>query len=131
MKIQKFAAALLAAAVLGAGLLVPTWANAQSRLKKASHHRQQTKNNWRNAAVGSGAVGIYGLVKHDTALTALGAAGTAYSLSRYEHDRRSQSKIDRARAAQYSRAHIYRNGHRYTRKTVVRHGHRYYTYVRA
>ena len=131
MKIQKLAAVLLAAVLLSAGLILPGQANAQSSRKKALHHRQQTKNNWRNAAIGSGAVGIYGLVKHDTALTALGAAGTAYSLSRYEHDRRSQSKIDRARAAQYSRAHIYRNGHRYTRRTVVRHGRKYYTYVRA
>lgn len=118
------------AAALGAVLLLPMTANAQSSADKASHHRQQTKNQWRNIGIGSGAAGIYGLLKHDKVMAAAGLAGSAYSFSRYEHDRRSQSKIDRARAAQYSRTSYYKNGHRYVRRTSYHNGQRYYTFVR-
>ena len=119
------------AAALGAVLLLPIAASAQSNADKASHHRQQTKNQWRNIGIGTGAAGIYGLLKHDNTMAAIGLGGAAYSFSRYEHDRRSQSKIDRARAAQYSHSSIYRNGHRYNRQIVNRNGQRYYQYVRA
>ena len=125
MNIKANMTALLAAAVVGASALPAVPAAAQD-----SHHRQQTKNQWRNAAIGAGAVGIYGLVKHNTALTAVGAAGTLYSLNRYEHDRHSQSHMDHVRAARYSRSAYSSNGHRYVRRTVVRNGQRYYQYVR-
>ncbi len=118
-------------AALAGVLLFPIAANAQSKADKASHHRQNTKNQWRNIGIGSGALGLYGLLKHDNALTIAGLGGSAYSFSRYEHDRRSQSKIDRARAAKYSSSHIYQNGHRYNRRVVNRNGQRYYQYVRA
>ena len=119
------------AAALGAVLLLPMAANAQSRADDASHHRQNTKNQWRNIGIGAGALGVLGLVKHNNTMAAIGLGGAAYSFSRYEHDRRSQSKIDRARAAQYSHTSIYRNGHRYNRRIVNRNGQRYYQYVRA
>jgi hypothetical protein len=118
---------LLAVAALSCGIVAPLAATAQSR---ASHHRQQTKNTWRNAAIGSGAVGLYGLLSHNSTLGILGGAGTLYSLNRYEHDRKSQSKMDHDRAAIYSRSSFSQNGHTYRRKLVTRNGHKYYQFVR-
>jgi hypothetical protein len=48
---------------------------------------QSTKNQWRNLAIGGGALAGYGLVTHNGTATALGAAGAGYSLYRYEQDR--------------------------------------------
>ena len=126
---NRIIASLLLTTALFAGSV--SGVKAQSRLDDASHHRQGTKNQWRNVGIGAGALGIYGLLKHDNALTIAGLGGSAYSFSRYEHDRRSQSKIDRARAARYSRHTIYQNGHRYTRRTVVVNGQRSYRYIRS
>ena len=125
MNVKAHAANFAAAVAIAAAVLPAMPAAAQD-----SHRRQQSKNNWRNAAIGAGAVGIYGLAKHNTTLSAIGAAGTLYSLNRYEHDRKSQSHMDHQRAAMYQRSSYTRNGHRYVRRTVVRHGQRYYTYVR-
>ena len=94
-------------------------------------HRQKTKNEWRNLAIGSGAVSLLGLVKHDSTLTFAGAAGALYSANRYEQDRKSQSRSDRARASYFGKTHFYRNGHKYVRKTVWKDGHKYYRFVRA
>jgi len=103
----------------------PIVANAQN-----SSRQQKNKNQWRNLAYGAGAATAYGLIKHDKTVTILGAAGTLYSLSRYEHDRKSQSKTDHNRAALYGRSSYYQGGHRYIRHTVNRHGQKYYTYQR-
>lgn len=130
MKRNGIYAALAAIAVCAVSMSAPIIANAQSSLDQASHRRQKTKNDWRNIAIGSGAATAYGLIKHDKTVTILGAAGTLYSLDRYEKDRKSQSKTDRARADRYGRASYMRGGHRYTRQTVTRNGHRYYTYKR-
>ena len=54
--------------------------------------RQNNKNLWRNATIGSSAVALYGLAKHKDTLTIAGAAGAIYSGLRYEDDRRSQSQ---------------------------------------
>ena len=116
---------LAAAAVVASAVVTGVPSSAQD-----SHHRQQTKNQWRNAAIGSGAVGLYGLLRHNTTMTAVGAAGSLYSLNRYEHDRHSQSHMDHQRAAYYNRSSFSRNGHRYVRRTVRRHGQSYYTYAR-
>ncbi len=94
-------------------------------------HRQQTKNNWRNLAIGAGAVALYGYLKHDPTITFVGAAGALYSLNRYEQDRRSQSAASHARAVFFSRPYFVRDGHRYTRRTVTRHGLHYYQFVRS
>ena len=118
-------AGLMAAAVLASAALTAIPATAQS-----SHHRQQTKNTWRNAAAGAGALGVLGLVTHNNTLAIAGAAGGLYSLNRYEHDRKSQSHIDHQRAAMYRRSSYMHNGHRYERRTVTRHGQQYYQYVR-
>jgi hypothetical protein len=125
MRLKSTLAGLLAGAVLATAVVPAIPAAAQS-----SRHRQQTKNTWRNVGIGAGAVGLYGLLKHDNTLAIAGAAGGLYSLNRYEHDRKSQSKMDHDRAALYQRRSYTRNGHRYVRQTVTRHGHKYYQFVR-
>jgi len=97
----------------------------------AQDNRQKTKNDWRNLAIAAGGIGVLGLLKHDSTIALLGAAGGLYSLNRYEQDRKSQSQAGRARAEVYSHRYVYKDGKRYARRTVTRNGHRYYTYVRA
>lgn len=92
--------------------------------------RQRTKNEWRNIAIGAGALGLLGLLNHDNTLTFAGAAGALYSLNRYEQDRRSQNREDRLRAEYFSRPYFYRDGVRYDREIVHRHGHDYYRFHR-
>jgi hypothetical protein len=75
--------------------------------------RQSNKNTWRNLAIGSGAVALYGLQNHDTTTTLLGAAGAAYSANRYEQDRHSQDQSQRARMRFHRRAHHYYRGRRH------------------
>lgn len=119
---------LLAVCVVATGTMAPTQAMAQN--SHAYKHRQKTKNEWRNLAIGAGALGILGLLRHDSALAFLGVAGALYSADRYEKDRKSQSKMRRARASVFSRGSFTRNGHRYVRRTVYRKGHKYYRFVR-
>lgn len=126
MKRNSIYATLAAAAVCAVSMSAPVVANAQD----ASSHRQKTKNQWRNIAIGSGAATAYGLLSHNNTVSILGAAGTLYSLNRYEHDRKSQSAIDHDRANFYGRSSYYDHGHRYVRRMVTRHGQKYYTYVR-
>ena len=59
---------------------------------------QSNKNNWRNGAIGAGAVGLYGLTHHNTTLGVIGAAGAAYSAKRYEDARKGQATASRNRA---------------------------------
>jgi len=129
LKNKTTCAGLIAALVLGASILTPVAAWAQPSQAEASHHRQKTKNQWRNLAIGGGAATLYGLLKHDNTVTFAGAAGTLYSLNRYEQDRKSQSKIDRARAVAFHRSSFKRNGQHYVRKTVTRNGKKYYQFV--
>ena len=96
-----------------------------------AERRQRTKNEWRDIAIASGAVGVLGLLKNDRTLTFVGAAGALYSTYRYEQDRKSQNSLDRARAAYFSRPEFYRDGIRYERRTVDRNGERKYQFVRA
>jgi hypothetical protein len=102
----------------------------EDRRDRENDHRQRTKNEWRNIAIGAGALGVLGLLNHDNTLTFAGAAGALYSLNRYEQDRRSQSRLESARAEYFSRPYFYRDGVRYTRRTVTRHGRTYYQFVR-
>jgi len=101
-----------------------------SYLDSLSNRRQKTKNEWRNLAILSGAVAALGVLQKDNRLVFAGAAGALYSLDRYEKDRKSQSKIDRARASYFTRASFYRDGKHYTRRTVKKHGKTYYQFVR-
>jgi hypothetical protein len=131
MRTKSIGVLLPTAAMLGLTVLSPLAVSAQGRrLAQESHHRQQTKNQWRNLAIGGGALGVIGLLTHNNVLTYGGLAGGLYSLSRYEHDRKSQSRIDQARANYYSRPYVYHNGVRYHRHIVTRHGHQYYQYRR-
>jgi hypothetical protein len=111
-------------------MVAPVAVQAQSRLDRASQHRQQQKNQWRNLAYVGGAAGLLGLLRHDNTLMFAGAAGALYSANRYEQDRKSQSNIDRARYRLFSRSSFTRSGHRYVRRTVRRHGQTYYQFVR-
>lgn len=100
----------------------------QGGVRRESDRRQDTKNEWRNIAMASGA--ILGLLQGDNTLTFGGAAGALYSLNRYEQDRRSQNQFNRTRANSFSHQYFTRNGIRYDRKEVNRNGQRYYQFVR-
>ncbi len=124
---MKFTSAI-AIAVVSVTAALPMTSMAQS--KKERDHRQGQKNQWRNLAIGSGALGLFGLLKHDNTLMFAGAAGALYSANRYEQDRKSQSNSDRARAQYFSKRSFTRNGTRYDRKTVKKNGHTYYQFVK-
>jgi hypothetical protein len=130
MKITTHSIAL--AGVLLGSVLAPASAHAQNLgdLQKILNNRQDKKNEWRNIAIGSGAVGILGLLQHDNRLVFAGAAGALYSSWRYEQDRKSQSKLERTRAAHFSRDHFNRNGYRYDRKVKWKGGKKYYYFAR-
>jgi uncharacterized membrane protein len=68
---------------------------------------QSNKNTWRNLGIAGAAVAGYGLLKHNTTATVLGAAGAAYSASRYEQERKSQDARKRWRQRHYYRSHRY------------------------
>jgi hypothetical protein len=110
----------------GVTATAPSIAAAQSQYQ----HRQDTKNQWRNLAYIAGALGLYGLVKHDNTLFFAGLAGALYSAQRYEHDRKSQSNMERLRAQMFSRQSFYRDGHKYVRKTTYKNGQKYYYFAK-
>jgi len=95
-----------------------------------AHHRRDSKNEWRNIAIGAGALGALGFLTGDNFLGFTGTAGALYSLNRYDQDRRSENREDRVRAAYFARPYFYRDGVRYDRKLVRRNGERYYQFVR-
>jgi hypothetical protein len=128
MNFKSILTGALALAVLSSTMLAPVSALANGG--DQGKHRQQKKNEWRNLAIGSGALAILGLLKHDGTLTFLGAAGALYSANRYEQDRRSQNRASHGRYVMFHRGSFVRNGHRYSRRTVYRHGHKYYQFVR-
>lgn len=123
----------IAILAVGVSVAAPSMAHAQSArdLDRLINRRQDKKNEWRNIAIASGAVGILGLLNHDSTLTFAGTAGALYSAYRYEQDRKSQSKLNRTRAAYFSRGSFTRNGKRYVRKTTWKKGKKYYYFARA
>ncbi|HWA82513.1 MAG TPA: hypothetical protein VG820_03705 [Fimbriimonadaceae bacterium] len=70
----------LAALAIGAVLMVPSLAGAQN------WHRSNQKNQWKDLAIGAGAIGLIGALSHNDTMTAVGAAGALYSLYRYDSD---------------------------------------------
>lgn len=124
MKFSTRLTALALLAAFGIGAVAPGATHADP------NSRQKSKNQWRNAAIGSGAVAAYGLLKGNKTATVLGAAGAAYSASRYEKDRRSQSNDKRARAARYHREYFTNNGRRQSRTYYYKNGHKYYYHNR-
>ena len=127
MKLKALLAGMLALSMVGGIVATPSIASAQST---ASRHRQKTKNEWRNLAYLGAGLGVIGALNHDSTLTFIGAAGALYSADRYERDRKSQSRLDRQRAAYFARGYYTRNGHMYRRYTTYRHGHKYYYFKR-
>ena len=121
---------LMAGAALIGVVLTPLTAHAQRSPQQEAQRRQHAKNEWRNIGLAAGGLSILGLLKNDKTLTFVGAAGALYSASRYEKDRKSQSKAARARAKFFSRRTFYRDGHRYDRHTVVKNGKKHYQFVR-
>jgi hypothetical protein len=124
---------ILAIGGIALGVAAPTMAKAQSLkdLEKLVKRRQDKKNEWRNIAYVSGGLGILGLLKKDNTLFFAGTAGALYSAYRYEQDRKSQSKLQRTRAAYFSRPYFYRDGQKYTRKTSWKNGKKYYYFARS
>jgi hypothetical protein len=90
----------------------------------------QKQDEWKNIAIGAGALGLLGLLKKDSTLTFVGTAGALYSLYRYEQDRKSNSRIRRLRAAYFSKPSFVRDGVLYERRLVTRNGKQYYQFVR-
>lgn len=125
MKSRAICANLLAVIAVVGVMLMPATASAQSWLEREYHRRQQMKNEWRNIALGAGVLAVIGLLKDDKTLFFSGTAGALYSAWRYEQDRKSQSKLARARAAYFSKPYFYRDGKRYVRKTVWKNGKKY------
>jgi hypothetical protein len=118
----------VAVAALGTTFLIPVLSSAQTQAEL--NRRQQKKNEWRNIAYAAGAVGLLGLLNKDSTLTFAGAAGALYAVHRYEQDRKSQNKLQRARAAYFSRGSFTRNGVRYVRRTTWKNGKKYYYFAR-
>jgi hypothetical protein len=87
------------AASLATTVLAPV-AFAQSQKPDST---QKQKNDWRNLGIGAAAIAGYGLLNHNSAAALLGAAGAAYSASRYEQARKDQDADQRART-QYHRS---------------------------
>ena len=127
MKLKALVAGLLALSMVGGMVATPSIASAQST---ASRHRQKTKNEWRNLAYLGAGLGLIGALNHDSTLSFIGLAGAVYSADRYERDRKSQRRLDRQRAAYFSRGYYTRNGHSYRRFTTYKNGKKYYYFKR-
>src|ERR1700731_3536468 len=61
----------------------------------AADKHQKAKNFDRNAAIGAGAIGLYGLTHHNALLGVAGIAGAAYAGKKYEDERKRQSRESR------------------------------------
>ena len=129
---KNFTRAVVLSAV-AMGVAAPSMVQAQSLsdLEKAIKRRQDKKNEWRNIAYVAGGLGVLGLLKKDNTLFFAGTAGALYSAYRYEQDRKSQSKLNRTKAAYFSRTHFYRDGKKYVRKTTYKNGKKYYYFARS
>jgi hypothetical protein len=97
MRTRIYAAVL--AAVMSLGLVCGLVAPAQARGGGES--------TWRGLTYGLGGVTAYGAVKRSPTIALLGAAGTAYSYSRWR-----KAVRDRHRREGWSRRHHYRRHHR-------------------
>ncbi len=89
--------------LLAMAIAVPTMLPADAAAQTS--RRQKSKNQWRNLAIGGGALGVLGLVTKNKTLTYGGLAGGAYSAWRYEQDRKSQRREqDRYNASRWRRS---------------------------
>ena len=133
MNVRPYLAKFVALGTIASIAAVPAIASAQNvrDLQNLIDRRQSKKNEWRNIAIGAGALGVLGLLKKDNTLFFAGTAGALYSLHRYEQDRKSQSRLSRTRAQYFSKPYFYRDGKRYERRVVNKGGKKYYRFVRA
>ena len=99
--------------------------------QRTQDRRQSTKNDWRNLATIAGGLTAFGLIKNDPTLSFVSAAGSLYSLDRYEKDRHSQDQAARVRASLFSEPYLYRDGQRYQRRVVKSKGEKFYQFRRA
>jgi hypothetical protein len=90
-------------AVFAGSMLAPIAANADGSWNGGGGQIQAQKNGWRDAALVSAAVGIYGLATHQKSAEVVGAVGTAISLSQYDRDQKIQNDRD-CRDYGYSRS---------------------------
>lgn len=90
---SKLAGALSMLAVFGMAAFAPLAAQADGQRFPGAQLQAQ-KNDWRNAAIVSAAVGIYGAATHQPAATEIGVAGTVIAAGQYERDRHLQSEQD-------------------------------------
>jgi hypothetical protein len=131
MRLRAIYLSALAATVLGGSTLTFTPANAQFwNMRAYRHHRDNHRNEWRNIAIGAGALGLIGALEHDDTLFFAGTAGALYSAYRYDQDRRSYDRTDRLRARYFSKPYFERDGVRYNRRTEWRDGAKYYRFER-
>lgn len=130
MNIIKKLGPILAIGAIAIGAAAPSTAQAQN-INDLLKRRQDKKNEWRNIAYISGGLGILGLLKKDNTLFFAGTAGALYSAHRYEQDRKSQSKLQRTRAAYFSKPYFYRDGKKYVRKTTWKNGKKHYYFARS
>ena len=97
-------------------LLLTSGVSAPAAVHASAASRQGNKNTWRNLGYGAAGIAGYGLLKHNTAATLLGAAGAAYSAHRYEQDRHSQDQARRAHTRYRRRGRpYYHRGRKYYR----------------
>ncbi len=128
MKLHKGLATLITMGTVASLSLVPLSAFAQHD-SRDHQHRQNMRNQWRDATIGAGALGVLGLVEHNNTLAIAGIAGAAYSANRYNQDRRSPRHEDRSRAEWYSHKSYTYHGHHYVRHSYRQNGHVYYKFV--
>jgi hypothetical protein len=124
---KTFYAGVLSISLLAPLAFVPSVAYGQ---RSEYDRRQQTKNEWRNIAIGSGVLALLGLINDDKTLMFAGTVGALYSAHRYEQDRKSQNRLNRFRAQVFSRSSFTRDGYRYVRKTKWKNGKKYYYFVK-
>ncbi len=126
---SKIAAALALGTTSIGFAALPANASAQS-INDLINNRQGKKNQWRNLAIGGGALGVLGLLTKNSTLGYLGLGGGLYAAYRYEQDRKSQSKLSQQRAELFRHTSFTHGGHRYVRRTVWKGGKKYYKFVR-
>lgn len=121
---------LATATLLATAMLMPLTTFAAPQSRREEQRRKQTKEQWRDLATISGVIALLGLLKKDGTITFVGTAGALYSAYRYEEDRKSESKIRRARAEMFSRGSFTRDGNKYQRRTIWKGGKKYYQFVK-
>ena len=94
------------------GTLAVLTASTLSGAMMTPAHATKTKT-WKTAAIISGVVTGYGLLKHKKTATIAGAAATAYSYSRYRSDKKKDNSVEERRRIQWYKNRYGRNWHKY------------------